>query len=1029
MVQPRLTQPSPAPAPPGQADQAARAGGGTGGLVGRDRELAALRERLAAAAAGHGGVVAIGGEPGIGKTHLAQAAIAPAAGAGAPVLWGRGYEGDWAPPYGPWVEVFTDLLRAVPPGRPAEIAACLGPGTPALAALVPSLRERLPAQQAPAPLSPEEERFRLHDAAARFLLAALAADGPAPLPAIVVLDDLQWVDRPSLALLLHLARLLDETRLLLVATYRDGALDRDHPLTETLAALRREPGFLPLTLKGLDQAAVAALVVQAVRREVTPELGRAIHGETNGNPFYVREVTRHLLDEGALVERTGATGDVSIRDLGVPEGVRQVVGRRLARLSDPARRVLAGAALFTAGVDFPILLALTELPEEALLDALDEAINAQFLRPVDHRQERYDFGHSIVRQALIAEQRRNPSRAARLHRRAAAAIAAAHGDRPGVAAELAIQYHASAALPGAAQGVPHALAAAEQARAAYAAEQAVVFLRIARDLSGDFDPGSRGSILCKLATAEAEALDLAAAETTTHQALDALLRSQTAPERVAAFLENLAAALKLSGAEDTLWRPLVEQGLSLVGEDHGLTWARLTLLRDPVAPIPSETVRASRWLGFDPEAVRIARLLGDEEDYAHTIDSFDARTRDETRALIALARTWTRPTAALRVMSAAANDFQYRHGAFREAMAVWEDVESAARRYGAVSWEAQAVGQETFLHLAFGDTARARETEARAAELTARLGPLGGAAGEPDALRLERATAFALYLDGDWSAIASEWIRVLGEEAVYGNYVTGLNGAPYAGLAALSCARAGRREQALGFVAALVSISSKLDRARGNQALNGGIAFGADALWTLGVGADAPALRHLAHTLLAAGIGDYPQCSTELSIARLAVLRGDPAEARDSFARARATLETGGQRPLRAIVDHDEALAAVRFDIGNRRDARSLAAAARDAFVALDLSGWAARSQQLVEAVAGQTSRPPHPAGLSDREAEVLRLVARGFSDRQIADVLFVSPRTVNAHVRNLLMKTERANRTELSVWAVEHGLVAATAG
>jgi DNA-binding CsgD family transcriptional regulator len=146
--------------------------------------------------------------------------------------------------------------------------------------------------------------------------------------------------------------------------------------------------------------------------------------------------------------------------------------------------------------------------------------------------------------------------------------------------------------------------------------------------------------------------------------------------------------------------------------------------------------------------------------------------------------------------------------------------------------------------------------------------------------------------------------------------------------------------------------------------------------------------------------------------------------AREAFARARATLEGSGQRPLRAIVDYDEGQALARPEVGEVGRAIPLLEVAREAFRSLGMDGWARRAQAALEALAVDAERAIYPVGLSEREAEVLRLIARGHADRQIADELFISPRTVNAHVRNLLTKTERANRTELSIWAVEHGLV-----
>jgi predicted ATPase len=189
-----------------------------GALVGRERELEAVRDRLAAARAGHGGVIAVGGEPGIGKTSVAQAGGGLARAGGGIVLWGRCFEGEWAPPYGPWVEILSDLVASLDPERLGGLAAGLGPGAAALAALVPLLGAALPPEAAPALLSAEEERFRLHEAGARLLLEVVAGGGGAAGPSLVVIDDLQWADRPTLALLLHLARLLEGARLVLLLT-------------------------------------------------------------------------------------------------------------------------------------------------------------------------------------------------------------------------------------------------------------------------------------------------------------------------------------------------------------------------------------------------------------------------------------------------------------------------------------------------------------------------------------------------------------------------------------------------------------------------------------------------------------------------------------------------------------------------------------------------------------------------------------------------------------------------------------------
>jgi DNA-binding CsgD family transcriptional regulator len=208
---------------------------------------------------------------------------------------------------------------------------------------------------------------------------------------------------------------------------------------------------------------------------------------------------------------------------------------------------------------------------------------------------------------------------------------------------------------------------------------------------------------------------------------------------------------------------------------------------------------------------------------------------------------------------------------------------------------------------------------------------------------------------------------------------------------------------------------------------NGAVAVAAAVVWRLGLADLAPAYLRLALDLQEAGVGDYPQTSIALSIARMATLLGRPVDAAKAFGQARQTLDAGGQRPLRAVVDLDEATTLLQAgDPAGYGRIVELLDAATAVFDRLGMEPWAARARE-TRAVADQrlSGRVQLPGGLTEREANVVRLVARGYSDRQISDELYISPRTVNAHLRNMLSKTDTANRTELSVWAIEHGLVA----
>jgi predicted ATPase len=204
-------------------------------FVGRQREMDELKATLEDALAGHGRLVMLAGEPGIGKTRTARELAAYAETRGAQVLWGWCYEEAGAPPYWPWLQ---PLRSSIQQQDPEQLSSQMGVGAADIAEIIAEVREKLPGLEAPPALEPEQARFRLFDSIATFLKNAAQTQ-----PLVLVLDDLHWADKPSLLLLQFLARQLAGSRLLLVGCYRDVELSRQHPLSEALAQLSREPVF------------------------------------------------------------------------------------------------------------------------------------------------------------------------------------------------------------------------------------------------------------------------------------------------------------------------------------------------------------------------------------------------------------------------------------------------------------------------------------------------------------------------------------------------------------------------------------------------------------------------------------------------------------------------------------------------------------------------------------------------------------------------------------------------------------------
>ena len=352
--------------------------------------------------------VLVSGEPGIGKTRLVSELVRHAHEAGTTVLWGRCDE-ELGAPFEPFAEALRHYSACVPVER---LRAELGPLGGELTRMLPDLAARVPGLAAPVTADPETERHRLFEAVSDFLAEMSQTD-----PVILVLDDVHWAAKPSLLLLRHVLRAASPMRLFVLATYRDTDLDRTHPLSEVLADLRREPGVTRLDLVGLDQSEVLALMETVAGHDLDDpavDLSRAVQHETQGNPFFVGEVLRHLAESGAIVQREGRwTSDRTLAEAGLPEGIREVVGRRLSRLSEAANRALAIAAVIGAQFDLNTIEAAGGPSGDELFDALDQAVQHSIIREVPGAVGRYTFAHALVRSSLYEELTTN--RRVRMH--------------------------------------------------------------------------------------------------------------------------------------------------------------------------------------------------------------------------------------------------------------------------------------------------------------------------------------------------------------------------------------------------------------------------------------------------------------------------------------------------------------------------------------------------------------------------------------------------------------------------------------
>jgi len=391
-----------------------------GVFVGRHREMDALKAAFEKTLGGHGKMAALVGEPGIGKTRTAQELATYASMRGGQVLWGRCYEGGGAPPYYPWVQA----IRSYVTEKDADdVRREMGSHASVIAEIVPDVKERLPDLPAP-PLidDPESARFRLFDGIATFLKTASDAQ-----PIVLMLEDLHWSDKPSLLLLEFVARELGNSRLMIVGNYRDMELNRRHPLSITLGELSRERLFDRVLLRGLQKHDVRRFIEVDAGIDPPDALVDAVHTQTEGNPLFVTETVRLLIQEDDITSGTQAGGGTSSWEIRIPEGVREVIGRRLDRRSERCDEVLTTASVVGRQFRFDVLMMLVDdASENMLLDVLDEALEARIVEEVGSEVGLYQFAHALIQETLSSELSAN--RTVRLHGRIAEALEQHYGD-------------------------------------------------------------------------------------------------------------------------------------------------------------------------------------------------------------------------------------------------------------------------------------------------------------------------------------------------------------------------------------------------------------------------------------------------------------------------------------------------------------------------------------------------------------------------------------------------------------------------
>jgi DNA-binding CsgD family transcriptional regulator len=933
------------------------------GLIGRVAERATIAGCLRAAMDGRRQLVLLAGEPGAGKTRLAGDALDQARELGLAVAIGRASEDEGSPPYWPFLQVFRGLDLTGPP----ELAAG-GDGQ-------------------------AQDRFRMFEAAADTLAAAAAPNG-----LLVVLDDLQWADAATVALLVHLGSAVAPARLVLLATYRDTEVS--DPLSAALATLARQGSTSRVRLTGLDPEEVGRCVAEVTGSPVPDPVAVAVHRRTSGNPFFVRELGRVL---------------ASSVDGRLPDGIRDAVRDRLDRLTPACRAAVCAAAVLGSDVDTVAVAHATGVAVPGMLDAVDEATTAGILVELTGRR----FAHDLIREAARLEV--PTAQRQQLHARLAEHLAT-RGDADDRAAEIA--HHSLESLPigDADLAVAWTERAAGRALAQLAWEEAVLLYQRALNAGAAHavtPPNHRCRLLLAQATAQMRGFDVGSARISLAAAVD-IARTEHDADALA------QAALAMEGVNDTAWDPtaraLAEEALALLPTVDSpvrvrllalLAGARNWVVEDDLADRRAdealaiaervgdrralrEALRAKQMARSGPDGAADRLALGDRlvalgtgaESIRVGVDGRSASSRvgsDDDDVL--WGRLWRFDALAqlgdLDGCEAEAEHIRVVAARLRSPLAGWH----AARCRAAVD-AARGRFDRALAHIDDSQALaiRAGTPSGRAIWWMVRV-QLGELTSNPR--ELEELPRFEGPVASFVRSIQVNWLLARGErdeaQRVYRSVLPVLDELP--------------RFVTVSAYAGMIDLAAEFDDRATAAQLYQRLLPHAD-LWVCS-GAGAPMIL---------GTIRYP-----LGVAAATVGRLD-----DAIRHLRAAVASGeasGMPPMVAQASYQLARVLARGRRpGDRDEAAALATRAAAMAGRMGMRPVADGARELSGSLAGRTAD-----ALTRREREIATLLAQGLSNRQIAAANHISERTVESHVQHILDKLGLANRTQVATWTAEN--------
>jgi DNA-binding CsgD family transcriptional regulator/tetratricopeptide (TPR) repeat protein len=969
-------------------------------FVGRDSELHDLCDALDRAFTGNGQVALITGEPGIGKTWTAEQLVADARERRATVLWGNCFEWEGAPAYWPWAQVLRAWLREV---GDDTLRAISGEQAALVSQIVPEIRERLPSLPAPPIMEPDARHFRLLTATGSIFRVAATHQ-----PLVVVLDDIHWADSPSLQLLRFLAHEIRGSRLLLIATYRDTEVDRRHAASPILADLVRDPHCRRLSLQGLEKTQVARFVTLITGEEQPQSLIDAVYEETEGNPFFVTEVVRILVEDAQLGE-TIATP----RRTRVPQSVREAVGRRIDRLTPECVNALTAASVIGTDFNLYLLERASRVPAPELLDTLDEAVRAHLITHGDEPAT-FRFTHILVKETLYQET--SPGHRARIHLTVAEALENAVVPEPAWA-ELAHHFSAAIPLGDPDKVVTYAERAGHAAMVHFAWDVATAHYQRALSalpFTGSHDPARRCDLLLALGEAQNRSGPGSGDAPTARKnflAAFELARDLDDGERMACAAVGYAGLNIVAAFGGSRQLELLEEALETLDPNDSPLRVRV-LARLAVDLWHRSTDNLERARSLSDTAVAMAYRLGDATLIGYALwarhssgyrpDNLDERESDSER-LAALAEQTGDPTIATwGYLAQVGNCIEMGDLPRAEQAMVW------LRQFDervSIPFVAQRVSAfSAALDLLKGRYSDAVPHVERAQALWQSRAP-----------RQHQFQPFLLWRDlGQLNQMAED-IRLP-------DHLHPWRQAALAHRLALALERGCQADARADYEALVTDDLARVPFTRHwlvtvTMLAEAAVAFkDEDRAATL-----IRLMEPYADRIAFDGPMVVAHGPVSLYLGQLAGVLGRWDDALRWLNQASATSERLGLRPYVARSQLAQAEVLVnRQGSGDLAAASNLAQRALDTVTAIGMHGLIPRANRLRDALPKQ---PDNPFRLTEREREVLNLVAQGLTDADVAERLFLSPRTVSTHLTSIYSKLDVSSRTAATRVASEHGL------